>query len=128
MIKVEFQEWITRSDLSSNPHKLYVFGDNLARVGLGGQAKEMRGERNSHGIATKRSPYMDDFAFFSDQPDEISQVMSDVSTLLLRTLMNKQIIVWPANGIGTGLARLEEHSPIIYKLIKDFEDYLRRYA
>ena len=32
---------IKRDKLKSNPDILYLFGDNLLRKGLGGQAKEM---------------------------------------------------------------------------------------
>ena len=38
---------IYRSDLELNPDILYCFGDNDHREGLGGQAKECRGEKNS---------------------------------------------------------------------------------
>ena len=51
-----YQKFIYRSDLKANPSVLYLFGDNLQRVGLGGQAKEMRGEPNAVGIATKKAP------------------------------------------------------------------------
>ncbi|MEC7290450.1 MAG: hypothetical protein VXW22_10215, partial [Pseudomonadota bacterium] len=50
------QHRIYRQDLRANPGTIYVFGDNTERVGLGGQAKEMRGEPNARGIATLWSP------------------------------------------------------------------------
>jgi hypothetical protein len=53
-----YQKYIKREDLRANPTVLYVFGDNEARTGLGGQAKEMRGEPNAVGIATKASPWV----------------------------------------------------------------------
>ena len=65
------QKFIQRIDIQCNRHCLYLFGDNLDRQGMGGQAKEMRGEPNSFGIATKRSishNYPDDY-FFDAQGD-----------------------------------------------------------
>jgi hypothetical protein len=47
---------IYRRDLRANPESLYLFGDNTKRVGIGGQAREMRGEPNAVGIATKNAP------------------------------------------------------------------------
>jgi hypothetical protein len=40
-----YQHRIYRMDLIANPNILYVFGDNTKRVGMGGQAGEMRGVR-----------------------------------------------------------------------------------
>lgn len=47
------QKFIFREDLQANPDVYYLFGDNVERRGLGGQAKEMRGEPNAIGVATK---------------------------------------------------------------------------
>ena len=61
-----FKDRITRKDLQSHPETLFVFGDNEARVGMGGQAKECRGERNAVGVATKRGPSMAGESMWSD--------------------------------------------------------------
>lgn len=50
------QKFIQRADLQANREVWYIFGDNEARVEFGGQAREMRGERNALGIATLRAP------------------------------------------------------------------------
>ncbi len=57
---------ITRQMVRAEPEAYWVFGDNLARKGLGGKAREMRGEPNTIGIVTKRAPTMNPEAFFSD--------------------------------------------------------------
>ncbi len=57
---------ITRQMVREHPDRLFVFGDNLARVGYGGQAREMRDEPNAVGIPTKKLPTMTEGAFFSD--------------------------------------------------------------
>ena len=36
--KVIRQKWITRDNVNANKSSLFVFGDNMDRVGLGGQA------------------------------------------------------------------------------------------
>jgi len=51
---IRTEKHITRQMLRAEPGTLWVFGDNLQRKGLGGQAKEMRGEPNAIGIPTKK--------------------------------------------------------------------------
>ena len=67
MPQVIYQHRIYRSDLVENRECFYVFGDNLRREGLGGQAGEMRGEPNAIGVATKHAPGMDDDDFWTHQ-------------------------------------------------------------
>lgn len=54
--KIEIWERVTRADVRANPDKIFIFGDNLAGRGFGGQAKEMRGEENAVGVPTKKLP------------------------------------------------------------------------
>lgn len=93
------QKRIVRSDLRNNPHLLYVFGDNVARVGLAGQAKEMRGEPNAFGIATLSPgrPFLDNL---DGAARDGRQVLLDDT----RSLLFHYQLVWPTDGIGTGLA------------------------
>jgi hypothetical protein len=114
-----FQHRIYRSDLQNNPSVYYVFGDNLQREGLGGQAAHMRGEPNAVGIATKRMPSCEEEAFFSDQPGEMSDVSVDLMHLKLHLTAGHTLIV-PSDGLGTGLSELPTRSPKIHALIKDF--------
>lgn len=58
---------ISREDLRANPDTLYVFGDNMQRRGLGGQAREMRGEPNAIGVPTKWFPDRRAEAYFRDR-------------------------------------------------------------
>jgi hypothetical protein len=71
------QKWITRDDLRANPNVLYLFGDNERREGLGGQAKEMRGEPNAIGVRTKASPSKHETAFWDRQPGDLSGPTGD---------------------------------------------------
>ena len=63
---VEKMAWITREIVQANPDKIFLFGDNLLRVGLGGQAGATRGEPNAVGIPTKKTPAGDEAASFTD--------------------------------------------------------------
>ncbi len=116
---IEYRDHITRAMLRAAPEKLFVFGDNIHRKGYGGQAKEMRGEPNAVGIPTKMYPAMDKGAFFTDKDfliwykhsvDDLERLLSHAET---------GVIVWPANGIGTGRAQLEVRAPKIWEWIED---------
>ena len=108
------QKMIYRVDLQANRHILYLFGDNLDRQGMGGQAGEMRDEPNGFGIATKRSishNYPDDF-FFDNQPDTISLIDKEFERLEQHIMMaDYEAIIIPMDGLGTGLSRMPELAP-----------------
>jgi hypothetical protein len=108
--------------LQENPDTLFVFGDNMAEKGLGGQAKEMRGEPNAVGIPTKNYPGMGEFDFFEDGDFDRAKIRIDAAFAFLVTnkTINNREIVWPADGIGTGLADLENKAPKIWALIERY--------
>lgn len=111
---LEFRTHITRADVQAEPQTLFVFGDNLISLGKGGQAKEMRGEPNAIGIPTKNWPRMVPEAFFTD--DDLGRWRNATAPgwrVLQKHLVNGGKVVWPAAGIGTGMARLEENAPLI---------------
>ena len=100
--------WIERQMLRDEPEKLFVFGDNLARIGKGGQAKEMRGEPNAVGLPTKVSPSI----YLSDSDlAKVSRAIRDDLDRLMAHLRRGGTVVWPSNGIGTGLAELDTRAP-----------------
>lgn len=125
---IEFRNFITRELLRAERDNLFVFGDNMERTGLGGQAREMRGEPNAVGLVTKRSPSNAEVAFLSnsDLPDVLFCVASDV-TRLHKHLEEGGTVIWPRAGIGTGLASLREKAPAIAdyydKLLLQFLSY-----
>jgi hypothetical protein len=122
---IEYQKWITRQDLQANPQKLYVFGDNFSEAGYGGQAREMRGEPNAVGIPTKVSPrlYLNDGWFY-----DCLHKWAVKFEYLCKAVESDCIIVFPADGIGTGLADLENKAPRCWKLLQLFMEDLEAYA
>lgn len=103
-----YQSYIQRVDLKANPSVTYVFGDNEARVGFGGQAAEMRGEPNAIGIATKRSPS----EFWNQRETARQCAVIDADMAPLFSLMRQgRLIVFPLAGVGTGLAMLKLQAP-----------------
>jgi hypothetical protein len=111
-----YQKWITRVDLRANPSVLYVFGDNVARVGLGGQAKEMRGEPNAVGIATKWSPS----EFFDEaRTNEQCRIIEKDMVSLNTARSFGRLIVLPLDGLGTGLADLSTRAPTTFAYLQE---------
>ena len=131
------QKFISREDIKNNPDILYVFGDNLVREGIGGQAKEMRGETNSFGVATKRSPTYNPEDFLYDTDDDIIDILDNefnsLGVELKKTVditcnsgpagvvsVNKwKAVVVPLDGIGTGIANLHNNAPAALKYIEN---------
>lgn len=107
--------WYTPQFVASNPTYLFVFGDNLLRVGKGGQAV-IRDLPNTFGVATKATPSMDTKAFFDDaNPEHLKQLKTDLGMLKeIGNLGSYYAIVFPTSGLGTGLAQLREKAPDIY--------------
>ena len=99
----------------ANPGHIYVFGGNLVGRGKAGQAV-IRNCANAYEIPTKREPSMAETAFFSDQLEEISIVVARFEGLK-KLMAAGYTIVFPLYGLGTGMAKLQEKSPIIFNLI-----------
>lgn len=112
-----WRDRISREFVRLHPKDVFLFGDNLERRGLGGQAAEMRGEPNAVGIPTKRSPAMTPDAFFSDDMPDYAEVVRKIDACLrhasgLAVLLGGRIIV-PA-GLGQGLAELPRRAPRLW--------------
>lgn len=124
---LEFRKFIRRSDLRHEHDKLFVFGDNILQKGYGGQAREMRGEPNAIGIPTKKTPGMRSVDFFSDDDLELVKPLIEKAFSRLRMhIACGYVVVWPADGIGSGLAQLEKRAPKIAALIEENKDRLDR--
>jgi len=120
---VETVHRYTREMLQQRPGDLFLFGDNMSRVGRGGQAFACRGEPNAVGLPTLWSPgifFCDNDIVFADVRIAIDEAISK----LRRHLRNGGTIVLPADGVGTGLARLPEMAPKIHAYIQSELDSL----
>jgi hypothetical protein len=109
---VKYRKFICREDLQQNPSVLYLFGDNDLRVGLGGQAREMRGEENAVGVRTKWAPDMAPSSFFTDASlDQIKAMIDHDLRAPIQHLKQGGLVVIPADGLGTGLSQLPQRAP-----------------
>lgn len=116
---VVFQDRIERADLRAHPDVLYVFGDNEARRGMGGQARECRGEPNAVGVATKCAPNMGEQAMWSDSDFERCAALIDADMApLFEHAAGGGTVVFPSAGIGTGLSQLPERAPRLMNHIR----------
>lgn len=113
---IEYHKSLSPPMCRRYPDKIFVFGDNLKAFGKGGQAV-IRDEPNAFGIPTKRYPSWDDWAFFSDQPEEIEAVKESLRKLY--KIAQGKVIVFPEDGIGTGRAMMKEKSPVAYQVMCD---------
>jgi hypothetical protein len=111
--KVERMRIITREYVRANPYKIFLFGDNLEQRGFGGQAAAMRGEPNAIGIPTKKSPSYAEGAFFTDDEFEQNKAAIDLAFAMIAEAVSDatQMIIVPANGLGTGRAELDKRAP-----------------
>lgn len=117
---VEYAARYSREEIQANPQALYVFGDNFAERGLGGQAVAARGEPNAVGIATKRAPSLVASAFLTDA--DLVRLQEHVAPALNRLrehLAADRTVVMPADGIGTGLAQMPDRAPDCWRWLCD---------
>ena len=116
---VIFQERIERADLQANPGMLFVFGDNEARRGRGGQAGACRGEPNSVGIATKRAPSTSESSMWSDADfDRCSAIIDADMAPLFAHARAGGTVIFPKAGVGTGLSQLPKRAPRLMEHIR----------
>lgn len=130
LMPIYYMTFVTRDFVRSHSDWFFVFGDNMQRKGLGGQAKEMRGEFNSIGIPTKWKPSdTDDSYFCNDDWEDGSIVKSTILQDLKKIedcLKSKQIVIVPMDGLGTGRAMLNDKAPIIFNYIQQQIQMLRK--
>lgn len=118
------QPFFTHHDCRAKPQTLFAFGDNLQRTGKGGQAI-IRDEPNAIGLVSKLEPTMKPTAFLKDKHYSLVDDSNRAAKLLLVTwLQLGRDVIYPANGIGTGLADLETHAPRILAYYKNLYNTL----
>jgi hypothetical protein len=112
---------ITREYVRAHRDTVFVFGDNMAGRGFGGQAAAMRGEPNSIGVPTKWKPERSPSSYFCDDDwndGNVRQVLLEAFARIEKALANGKDVVIPADGLGTGLAELPRRAPKIAAYIE----------
>jgi hypothetical protein len=112
---------ITRVMVQEDRRTLFVFGDNMEGRGLGGQAREMRGEPNTIGVPTKWRPGREERDYFTDadiRDREVWHAIYSAFEKIRAALEAGQNIIIPADGLGTGLAELPTRAPKLHAAIE----------
>jgi len=104
------QTWITREDLRANPDVIYVYGDNAAREGQRGLARQMRHEPNAHAVSVSWGP----FECFSLSTSEAAaeKIDDDLSALLDR---QPHLIIWPLSGLVPEFLTMPEELKLLLR-------------
>jgi hypothetical protein len=108
---------VTREYVKANKHILFVFGDNDLRIGLGGMAKECRGEFNTLGIRTKKKPATTIDSYYTDDEfvENCKKIDEDITSILSYLIACKDKglsrSIYIPHGIGCGLAKLHLYAP-----------------
>lgn len=117
-IEIYSKNW-TVEYVKSNTDKIFVFGDNNARMGKGGQAI-IRDLENAVGLRTKKGPSRKPAGYFTDSEyqQNVKNINEDI--FLIKSLaMQGKTIVFSKNGYGTGLALLKEKAPKTFQYLCD---------
>lgn len=113
-------KWYTPELAKSNPKVLFVFGDNVKRVGCGGQAC-LRDELNTIGVATKLDPAH----YFNDSSKDDFDVMRTDLAVLTEYLFLGWTVVLPEGGLGTGLSDMPKQCPNLFKLLEAHIQFIK---
>ena len=93
---------VTEKFLDENTNIMFVFGDNLSRMGKGGAAK-LRHHPQSWGFITKKYPSNKDSSFY--EVEEYKPIFKAEMELLKAKLMETEHThTWLISPVGSGLA------------------------
>lgn len=107
------KQWYSIKLCKENPQNLYIFGENQSQQGTKsrgyGQAI-IRECDNSFGFCTKNSISF----YWSDKEYEYNknQIEKDINSL--KKLSEHYTLVFPYNGLGTGLSKLPQKAPLTF--------------
>jgi hypothetical protein len=123
-----FKRWWTVNDARTRLNCLFVFGDNDVMLGKGGQAI-IRDEPNAIGIPTKKYPNNNSDSFYTDDEykKNIFKINNAINKIKIKLATRKyEILVFPSDGLGTGLAQLNINAPKTYKYLLLAVDQLKK--
>lgn len=118
------KEWYTKEQIQKDRSILFLFGDNAIREGTGGQAKVCRNEPNCIGVITKAKPDYQESSYLNDEylMVNILNITRDFG-IIINHLKKGGTVIFPADGIGTGIAELEKRAPQTWEYLKCMWDY-----
>jgi hypothetical protein len=96
-----------------NPNSLFVFGDNAEGWGKKGQAI-IRDEPNTSGIITKLYPSMAQSSMFMDNSKCLFKMLKSIIQMEKDSVIYEHV-VFPTNCWGSGLSKMQAHSPKLFK-------------
>jgi hypothetical protein len=111
--------WWTIDDCLQHPDYLFIYGDNDIHQGKGGQAI-IRSQPNSLGVPTKKRPTNQSTSFYTDQ--EYQQNIQKIDQALAQIIGVSHLykkIIFPKDGLGTGLAQLPMKAPKTYQYLRN---------
>lgn len=118
-LKIKYYKLWTIQDVRNNPDHLFIFGDNDQHKGRGGQAI-IRGQQNAFGIPTKKYPSFNNNAFYTDTELIQNKIKIDQAiNKILASLPKYKVLVFPEDGLGTGLAQLNTKAPLTFKYLNE---------
>lgn len=62
---------------------------------------------------------MDDKSFFNDESKDFYGMVCDLNLLLCASKTSYDTLVFPIDGLGTGLSQMPERSPKVFKILCD---------
>lgn len=113
------EEFFSVEECSNKSDHLYIYGDNIIHKGAKGQAI-IRYLSNAMGIPTKKFPNNRPSSYLSDDEYENNcELISESIDRIVKLADSYVYLVLPANGLGTGLAKLNIVAPQTYKYLND---------
>jgi hypothetical protein len=121
------RKWFSDHQINKYPNAFFIFGDNLMAKGIGGQAKVCRDKKNTIGIPTKLTPGTDKAAYITSEiyqnNPHIKGAVEYAFNHVLKAVEAGLDIIWPLDGVGTGLALLRENCPeLLNDINREFEN------
>lgn len=113
---------VTKDFLDKNPNAVFVFGDNLRRVGYGGAAA-LRDHPRTYGFITKKNPDNMDESFFRPESYRIDFTVQSIELQLV--IEENPDKIYYISQLGGGLANRYKIWEQVLKpgLEKDFSRY-----
>lgn len=120
MIVKTFRGFWDSNSTREHEDYIFIFGDNNVGSGMGGQAC-IRYEKNAFGIPTKKEPSSGKNAYYTD--DDFFENVSNINKAIKKIINkcktgNYRGIFLPEDGLGTGIAKLDEKAPLTFKYLK----------